>query len=150
MAVRIIQFMLLFLLVFLPAYSQDSEKIESLLNENEINCGQAAWFTLATVLNEAPDGEQEAFKLACEKGWLPVKTEIKDLITMKKLSLLVMKAFEIKGGMMYRCTKNARYAYRDLKDMGILPSNTYSNLKVSGEQFLYILSNASPDNGGAQ
>ena len=150
MIARTLQFVLLSLFVLLPAYSQDSEKIESLLNETEINCGQAVWFTLASTLNEAPVDEQAAFAYASEKGWLPAKAEINDLITMKNLSLLIMKAFDIKGGMMYRCTKKARYAYRELKDRGILPSNTYSNLKVSGEQFLNILGNASPEDGGTQ
>ena len=78
---------------------------------------------------------------------LPAKSENDSRISCSGLSFLVMKAFNLKGGMMYRLTDNKRYAYRELKDRGIITGRAYSNKPVSGEQLLQMLINLSDDGG---
>jgi len=144
---------LLFLTVFLfmisPIFSQTPADIDSLLGEAEINGEQAAYFTLALALEKIPENPQAAFSLAREKGWLAADMQNTGKIDYSGLSFLLMNAFNIKGGMMYRFTGSPRYAYRELKNRGIINGRVYSDFPVSGEHFLQILGNITDDEGGA-
>ena len=143
-----LMFLTIFLLLLFPAFGQTSADIENLLAERAISFEQAAWFILASALNEVPDSSQAAFALAVERGWIPAKAESGNPITFNGLSLLLMKAFEINGGMMYRFTENKRYAYRELRSREYITGRAYSGITVSGEQFLQILGNIMSDRGG--
>ncbi|MCL2127197.1 MAG: hypothetical protein FWH38_02985 [Treponema sp.] len=132
---------LVFLLLLFPAHGQSPGDIERLLDEKELSCAQAAWFALAAAPGAAAEtlDADGAFSAARERGWLPAKAEGRDPVTMGSLSLLIMKAFELKGGLMYRLTGNSRYAYREMRDRGFLGARAYPSQTVSGEQFLEIL-----------
>jgi hypothetical protein len=128
------------------AYGQSAAELESLLETGEITCSQAAYLVLAAA--EAPQANPEAaFAAAREKGWLPVKAESGDSITLSGLSLLMMKAFDLKGGLMYRFFPGGRYAYRTMTSRGFIEGRSYPTLKVSGEQFLQILGNILAERG---
>jgi hypothetical protein len=138
-------FVFLFLLVLFPAFSQTPAEIERLIDEPAITCKQAAWFTLAVAL-DLPEGSEQyvsehAFVTAQNYGWLYKDAERDAPITMAGLSYLLMNVFNIKGGLMYRLAKIPRYAYRELKSLGYISGDVYSNQKVSGGQFLQILEN---------
>ena len=124
---------------------QIAAELEGLLEQKEVSCGQAASFALAMTSDDEPGSpamkSDAAFALVMERGWLPASSESGGPITMSGLSLLVMKAFDMKGGLMYRWTENPRYAYRELKYKGIIEGRAYSGRKVSGEQFLQIMGN---------
>ena len=143
-------FLFLFLLPLFAASGQTSADIERLLGEREITCEQAAWFTLAASLDEPPASPQAAFALALERGWLPAGAQNALPIDCSGLAFLLMKAFELKGGMMYSLTGNSRYAYREMKHRGYITGRVYPNLAVSGERFLQILGNVTDDEGRAR
>lgn len=82
---------------------------------------------------------EEAFAVARERGWIRQKLQGEDPITAGDLSLLIMKAFDINGGLMYRLTGSRRYAFREMKHSGIFSDRSYPNQLISGEQFLQIL-----------
>ena len=138
----------LFLFMTLPSFAQTSADIERILDQKEISCEQAAWFTLAAALEEPIEGSQAAFNLAVEKGWLPQDAQGSDPITCGGFSYLAMQAFGMKCGMMYRIFENKRYAYREMKYRGYIAGRAWSNSAVSGEQFLQILGNVMADLGG--
>ena len=139
---------LFFLLMLAPVYGQSPSEIESLLNEKELSYEQAAYFTLAAALDEAPKGAKDAYAYADGEGWLPEKAENTKPINYKYAAFLLMKAFNLKGGMMYSFTHNARYAYRELKYLGFISSQAYSNQKISGEMFLQLLEDIIDSAGG--
>ena len=136
------------LLPIFPAWSQSAADVESLLAQKEITFEQAAFFTCSAALNEPPATPSEAFAQARDRGWLPAQAESSGAVTMGGLSLLVMKAFDLNGGMMYRFFGNQRYAYREMKDRGYITGRAYQRLAVSGEQFLQILGDVTADLGG--
>ena len=139
----------LVLLLFLSqAWGQTAADIEGLLAQKEITFEQAAYFASCAVLDEPPAAPFAAFTLARDRGWLPAKAESSRPITMGGLSLLLMHAFDLKGGMMYRFFGNQRYAYREMKEKGYITGRAYQTLKVSGEQFLQILGDVTADLGG--
>jgi hypothetical protein len=147
---RNLLFFVLFPLLLSPAFSQDAADIEALLGKAEVSCEQAVWFTLAMALDDAPKEAQAAFSLALDRGWLPAQARSDTPISYSSLSQLVMKAFDVKGGMMYRLLGNPRYAYRELKALGYIPGRVYSSQLVSGVQFLQILGNFTGESWDAE
>ena len=140
-------FPLLFLLLPAASYGQSAADIERLLDTQAITYEDAAWFTLASAQDSMPDPDA-AFALAQKQGWIPAAAHSSEAITWSRLSLLVMQAFDLSGGMMYRLTGSARYAFRELRDRGFIEGRAYPNLVVSGEQFLHILDYVTAELGG--
>jgi hypothetical protein len=123
------------------ARGQTAADMERLLDTDAVTCAQAAWFVLAAVQEEPPRSPEAAFAMAMERGWLPKKSERDGGITLGGLSLLVMKALNLKGGLMYRLFPRGRYAYRELLSREFIQGRSYSTFTVSGERFLRILEN---------
>jgi hypothetical protein len=141
---------LLFLFCAVLVRGQTAAETERLLDAKEITCADAAWFVLSSAPGdplrdlpwEIPRDRDAAFSLAMERGWLPKKAESGDGITLGGVSLLIMKTFDIKGGLMYRFFPGPRYAYREMTSQGFIEGRAYPGLKVSGERFLRILGKA--------
>jgi hypothetical protein len=128
-------------LLFAPAAArgQTAAEMEGLLDAGEITCAQAAYFVLAAALEEPPQNPEAAFAAAIERGWLPGNAESEGGITMGGFSLLLMRAFDIPGGLMYRLFPRGRYAFREMSGRGFIEGRSYPALPVSGEQFLRVL-----------
>jgi hypothetical protein len=125
----------------MTAHGQTAAEMEGLLDAGEITCAQAAYFVLAAALEDPPQNPEAAFALALEQGCLPAESESGGGITMGGFSLLLMKAFDIKGGLLYRLFPRGRYAFREMSSRGFIEGRSYSTFPVSGEQFLRILEN---------
>jgi len=133
--------------VFVSA--QTAAELETVMGTPAISCGQAARFVLgstgtaASVGGDAsgvsPSGNE--FEQALAKGWFPKKSVSDESITLGKLSFLMMKAFNIKGGMMYAILPGPRYAFRTMVSRSFISGAADPAMKVSGEQFLRILGN---------
>jgi hypothetical protein len=126
----------------MAAWGQTAAEIESLLDVGEITCAQAAYFVFAAALEDPPQNPEAAFGMALEQGCLPAKSESNSSITMGGLSLLLMKALGIKGGLMCRLFPVGRYAFREMNNRGFIEGRSYSTFTVPGEQFLRILERA--------
>ena len=139
---------IIFLFFLFPAFTQTAADIETMLYEKAVTFEQAAWLILASAMDEPPVNSQAAFVLAVEQGWISVNVSGGAPINFGNLSFLAMKAFDIKGGLMYRLFENRRYAFREMKNFGYITGRAYSGLNVSGEQFLQILGNIMTSLGG--
>jgi hypothetical protein len=126
--------------------------MDAVLEAPAVSCAQAAWFVLASAnsaeLATAPaefpvqeGGEERAFEQAMASRWLPQKTAPGDPVTLKALSFLLMKAFDIKGGMMYAILPGPRYAFRTLVSRSLIQGAADPDITVSGERFFHILGN---------
>jgi outer membrane protein OmpA-like peptidoglycan-associated protein len=133
----------------LPAFGQTAADLERLLDTPALTCGDAAYFTLASVMDEPPGGPSAAFALALERGWLPAGAGPGGLITLRTLSLLMMKSFNLEGGLLYRLFPGPRYAYREMTGQGFIEGRAYPGLTVSGERFLRILGSLLSHTGDA-
>jgi hypothetical protein len=126
-------------------HAQTAAEIDALLKTPEVSVSQAAYFVLAAAYQpgqeEPPAGGEAAFQAARARGWLPAKAESADPITLGGLSFLMMKAFDLKGGLMYRLLGNPRYAYREMTGQGFIEGRAYPSLRVSGRRFLQITGN---------
>ena len=127
-------------LIFLPILisaqtTSNAAELEDLLNTSSVTCAQAAMFVLNSTDKIFSDS---AFDYASSKGWLK-KVKPYDPIKLSQLSFLIMNAFELNGGMMYRLIPSPRYAYRNLVSRSWIQGMTDPAMKVSGEHFLLIL-----------
>jgi len=85
---------------------------------------------------------RDAFYFARDHGWLPTNVKTGDATNLKGLSLLVMQAFDIKGGLFYSIFKNPHYAYRILVYYNIIQGRADPLMHVSGELLLFTLNRA--------
>jgi hypothetical protein len=133
--------LLVFICVFstgrLPAQSTAVE-IETLLSTGAVTYAAAARFLLEaseTLKTSKPD---EAFNYAVEQNWLPKNASADDPARLDAISLLLMRSFNIKGGLFYSLTKNSHYAYRELVSQKIIQGRADPAMKISGERLLLI------------
>jgi hypothetical protein len=133
--------LLIFICLFsagrLPAQSTAAE-IETLLSADTVTYAAAARFLLEaseTLKTSKPD---EAFNYAVEQNWLPKTAAANDPARLDAISLLLMRSFDIKGGLFYSFTKNPHYAYRELVHKKIIQGRTDPAMKLSGDRLLLI------------
>ena len=123
---------------FLSAQSTAME-IETLLETEAVTYAQAARFILeAANVNITPNPE-EAFYFAAQENWIPRNAAIGDIARLDKISLLLMRSFNIKGGLFYSITKSSHYAYRELVYKGIIQGRHDPSMPVSGERLLFYV-----------
>jgi len=139
-------FFLLFLCAALYAplqiHAQTADMLQTLLQTKAVSYGQAARFVLeAADITTGFDitSEQDAARFAIEKKWLSNKASAQDTISLEQLSLLIMNAFGLKGGLMYTLFGGAHYSYRELVYKGIIQGRSDPRMKVTGERMLFIV-----------
>jgi hypothetical protein len=133
-----------------PVYAQTAAELETILRTTAVSCGQAARFTLAAAEITSPQDAAQAFAFAAERSWLPKKAAAEKPITLAELSFLIMKAFDMKGGMTYAILPGPRYAYRSMISRSFIQGNADPAMTVSGDRFLLILGNVLNAAGGGQ
>jgi len=136
-------YILLFLCAALhaPLHAQTADRIQTLLQTKAVSYGQAARFVLeaADVTGFDSTSEQDAARFAAEQNWLPANINAQDSISLDNLSLLIMKAFGLKGGLMYKLFGNAHYSYRELVYKDLIQGQSDPKMKVPGEKMLFIV-----------
>jgi len=131
--------LLFFSLFSSPLFAQTAAELEELLQTKAVSYGQAARFVLEAADAAALKDASAAFTFAYEHAWLPKKATAEQAAKLDGISLLLMQAFAVKGGILYSLTKNPHYAYRELVYQDIIQGKTDSEMTLTGEQFLFIL-----------
>ena len=119
--------------------AQTAARLAAILEKPAVNYGEAAIFALEAAEKAYFTDPVEAFNFAKERNWLPKKAEAGGVARLDGISLLLVRAFEVKGGMFYRIAKNSHYAYRELVYMDVILGDTDPGMKVPGEEFLFML-----------
>ncbi|MDR3247453.1 MAG: hypothetical protein LBT39_01590 [Treponema sp.] len=128
---------LLLLLLALPLHAQTAAEVQTLLESPVVSCGQGAFFVL--------DGEASswiAFEQVRENGWLPANAVFGDPLTLGAASFLIMRALDMKGGIMYTVFPGPRTAFHDLVRLSIIQGRIDPAGKINGWEFLHILDRA--------
>jgi hypothetical protein len=119
--------------------AQTAAEMDLILDAKEITCAQAARFVLQAA--KTPGGGN-AFEIAQGNKWLPAIAKADSPISLGEVSLLIMKAFAVKGGILYSFFPNSRYACRELVYLRIIQGRTDPGERLDGETFLQILGRA--------
>jgi len=132
-----------FILLPVVGFSQSASELEGLLRAGTVSAAVATRFILAAAdLLPADisgdDAETVAYDKAAANGWISNKAA-GDTAAYKDAAFLIMKAFDLKGGIMYSLFKNPRYAYRELVYKKIIQGWTDPDKPVSGSKLMQII-----------
>ena len=140
---KVLFLLLLALPALLPAQAASTaEVIENLLNTEAVTNQQAAWLVLEAA-NISPargiTSEAAAFRYAAEQGWLPRNAAPAEPAALNGVSLLIMNAFEIRGGIFFSLFRGPHHAYRELQYLRIIQGRTAPGMAVSGDTLLFMV-----------
>jgi hypothetical protein len=136
----IISLLALFLAV-LPLEAQSNAVLDTLLDSREAAFGDTAYLVLsaAKVIPEKATPADAVWTLQA-KNWGIAGRPAKEPITVGEYSFLLMQAFEVRGGILYRLFPGPRYACRELAFLGLLEGSTAARRRLSGGEAVRILS----------
>jgi len=123
----------------LSAHAQSADWIESLLASDSVTYADAALLVLEAADALAAPTAAAAFDYAAERGWLPKGAAAGDAARLDGLSLLVMGAFDFKGGLFYTLTRSPHHAYRELAYRNIIQGRSDPMMSVSGDLLLFTV-----------
>jgi outer membrane protein OmpA-like peptidoglycan-associated protein len=122
-----------------PLWAQTAQRVENVLEKQTISWSESAVFVLEAADLEIFLDLDEAFTYAWGKKWLPKNAKPGEPARYGGLSLLLMRAFDIKGGLFYTMTKSPHYAYRELLARDLIQGRTDPGMRISGPDFLFTL-----------
>ena len=138
---KYICFFALCVIIASQVFAQTAAELETLLYADTVNYGQAARFVLmAADISDLK--AEDAFRYVMEKKWLPAATTQDAAAKLSGVSLLVMQAFEMKGGAFYTLAKTPHYAYRELLYQNIIQGRADPDMAVSGDLLLFVINRA--------
>ena len=127
----------------LSLMAQSDTVLDEFLEEDEASYGKAVYLTLAAADLVADDASmEEAVSVLEQQGWgVPVKG-VEEPIRMGEFSLLIMKALNIPGGLMYSLVPSSRYASRELVYLKLVDGKNNPGRIPSGEEVVRVLGRA--------
>jgi hypothetical protein len=131
------------------ASAQSSEYMDSLLASKTVTVGQASYLVLVASdkLGEEAD-EAGAFARLEELGWSPKAAAVGDPIRYSSYAYILMRAFGLKGGIMYSLFPSPRYAYRELVSRQMIQGRSDPQGAVDGAAAVRVLSRVLDAVGG--
>jgi len=146
-----------FFLAALSLSAQTAADMDVLLNTQAVSTQAAVRFILgaADLLPQGISGaeaEKAAYDMAQSRGWVTKAADAP--ATLQDTGFLIMKAFDIKGGLLYTLIGNPRYAYREMVYRKLIQGRADPAMIVSGPRLLQItgrtLSLSEDIKGGAE
>jgi len=138
-------FFLVFSALAFAAFAQSANEIDAILDTNEVTYAQVSYLMLNAAQIRGVSNPGDAFNYAAQRNWLPPNVSMQDRARLDAMALLAMQAFNMPGGVMYSVVKNgsaalaARYAYRELVYLNVIQGRVSPQMRVSGDQLLYIV-----------
>ena len=113
---RLFLCMVLGALIVSPAVAQTAERIDEILDQDELTVGAAAYIAAASG-DVVPDsaGTEEALSALGELGFPADAVSADDPIRLDQFSYMLMLSHERSGGMLYTLFPGPRYALRELE-----------------------------------
>ena len=121
-------------------WGQSNEMLDALFEESATTLGQAAYLVLTAsgLLPEEATPAEAAAALAGQ-GWTVPERSAREPLTLGEYSHLLMQAFQIEGGLMYRIFPGPRYAGRELAYLRLIRGDTSPYRSFSGEEAIAII-----------
>lgn len=132
-------------------HAQPAKEVDLLLADPQVSYARAARYVLpAADILPVSASEADAFKAALEKGWLPEGADPASPIRLDESAYLVMSAFSLRGGLLYRLFPGPRYAYRELVYKQYIQGRRDPAQPVPGERLVRILGRVLDAKGGGE
>lgn len=120
--------------------AQSSQVVDELLEQESAQLGPTAYIVLtaAGLLSEGA-GYEEAVAMVEERRMLRRNLDPQSEVRLGRFSKLVLEAFDLKGGLMYRITGLPRYAARELAFRDYYRGSSASGREISGEFVIRVV-----------
>ena len=129
-----------FALLCLPLSAQSDLVIDHLLEEENAGFGNTVYLVFTAAEEISADASlQEAVKHLADKHWKMQLRDTDDPIRVGEFSLIVLKAFSLKGGLFFRIFPRPRYAAREFAYLELIPYDRNPYGYISGEEVLRII-----------
>jgi hypothetical protein len=121
-------------------WGQSNEVIDSLLAEEGATLAKTAYLVLTAsgAIDEAQTVDQ-AFAALQAKPWGFAKAAPDGKVTLGSYAYLVMRAFDMKGGIMYSLFPGKRYAAREFAFRDFIQGNSAPGRILSGRDVTHVL-----------
>lgn len=132
---------LVFLLFFFVggfSFAQSAEDIDYIFDQPVISWNDVCVWTFACAGQHY--SERDAAFYAEKLKVIPEGAKIETPADLAGLALLIMRAYNLHGGIFYSMFQNRRYAFREMVYFGIFNRTDDPNDTLSGARFLSILS----------
>ncbi|MFQ3621472.1 MAG: hypothetical protein SNJ78_11085 [Spirochaetales bacterium] len=122
--------------------AQSNTLIDQILEQKKVGYSYAAYLVLAAakIIPDTSTPEQ-ALEALAKQDWGVKVPDSATSISLGQYSYLLMKAFDIPGGIMYQLLPGPRYAAREIAYLGFIQNNPSPYRSISGEEALQILNN---------
>lgn len=133
---------LLLLLSGFSLHSQSNELIDRMFKSDLADFSTAALLILQSAeIIDAYGTPDDALEYLKESGWLRKEKNPQDPITLGETCLILMRAFEISGGLAWSINPTPRYAAREMQFLGAIYKRDKSPYrKISGEEVMNMIS----------
>jgi hypothetical protein len=129
--------------------AQSNDLIDSLLAEPQASYGKAAYMALAAAGLLKPDaGPAEALSLLSERGWAVADRGPDAPVSTGEFAFILMKAFDKKGGLLYRLFPGPRYATRELTYERLLGPKAGPSDALPGAEVVRLVGEVAERKGG--
>ena len=120
--------------------AQSNTVIDELLEKEKANWGNTAYLVLtaAELIDENTDISKVLNSMNLQQWEMEIK-QTNELITLGEYSYLLMKAFDVPGGLMYKLIPGPRYAARELSYLNFIDNDKSPYRMLSGEEVLRIM-----------
>ena len=137
---RLILFSLVLVCLPLIVSAQANTIIDELLEKDKADWGNTAYMVLtaAELIDENTDISEVLNSIDLQQWKMEIK-QTNDLITLGEYSYLLMKAFDVPGGLMYKLIPGPRYAARELSYLNLIDNDKSPYRTLSGEEVLRIM-----------
>ncbi|MCK5153407.1 MAG: hypothetical protein KAQ93_03540 [Spirochaetales bacterium] len=137
---RLILFSLVLVCLPLIVSAQSNAVIDELLEKDKADWGNTAYLVLsaAELIDENTDISQVLTALDKQQWNLESKNKEQN-ITLGEYSYMLMEAFDVPGGLMYKLIPGPRYATRELSYLNFIDNDKSPYRTLSGEEVLRIM-----------
>ena len=134
--------LVLFTLVFIStvAFGQSARMLDQILESKKVTFGQVCYISAVHQgLVDENAGFRESIDALYKKGQIPKLYYEDTTVPIVNLACLYAQMWDIKGGLFYKIFRGSpRYAFKQLKCQGVIPSNTDPHLILSGKEALAL------------
>jgi len=126
------------ILLLVPLFAQDADIVTRILAKKTVTCIDFSYLVASELGMECTPFEAYTY---CDRfGCFPFKASADKPVTVRMVSLFLMKNYGLNGGVLWSATHNSRYAWKELKASGFWKTGIDPNQKLSGRDMVRAIS----------
>jgi hypothetical protein len=130
--------LLLFSALCIPAQSNDV--LDRILAEEQLTYASAAYLLLVATGKAAEETSPTQAVARAEQEGIALKgVSAAEGLSIGQYSFMLMRAFQLTGGIMYRIVPGPRYAAREMEYAGVIQGPAIPGMALSGNEALRML-----------